>query len=84
MKHIPQHYDCFQKRVLSNILTSGANLRKYSVDNPVGEGMITIFDEIFLINMEIMVAIEFPKSAVYNVEMLIGEVPVKQKKCHIE
>jgi hypothetical protein len=39
--------------------------------------MITIFDEIFLINKEIMVAIEFPKSAVYHVEMLIGEVPEK-------
>jgi hypothetical protein len=39
--------------------------------------MITIFDEIVLINKEIMVAIEFPKSAVYHVEMLIGEVPEK-------
>jgi len=63
--------------VFINILTTGANLWKYSVDNPVGKGMITIFDEIFLINKEIMVAIEFPKSAVYHVEMLIGEVPEK-------
>lgn len=37
--------------------------------------MVTIFDEIVLINKAIMVTIKFPKSAVYDVEVLIGEVP---------
>ena len=41
--------------------------------------MVTIFEEVFLIDKEIMVAIEFPKSAVDDVEMLIGKVPEKLK-----
>ena len=46
--------------------------------------MVTIFEEVFLIDKEIMVSIELPKSAVDDVEMLIGKVPEKQRKCHVE
>ena len=42
--------------------------------------MVTIFDEIVLINIAVMVPIKFPESAVDHVKVLIGEVPEKSKE----
>lgn len=41
--------------------------------------MVTILDEIVLINKAVMVTIKFPESAVDHVKVLIGEVPEKSK-----
>lgn len=79
VKSIPSDYNIAFKKVRAGII-SETNLWKYSINNPVGKGMITIFDEIVLINKAIMVTIKFPKSAVYDVEVLIGEVPENLKE----
>ena len=41
--------------------------------------MVTIFDEIVLIDIAVMVTIKFPESAVDHVKVLIGKVPEKLK-----
>lgn len=55
-------------------------LWEYSVNNPIGKGMITISDEVLFINQKVMIGIKLPKLAVYNIEMLIGEVPECQEE----
>ena len=42
--------------------------------------MITVFDEILFIYQEIMVCIQFPELAIYDIEVLIWEVSVIQIK----
>jgi hypothetical protein len=50
-------------------------LWKYSINDPVGKGMVTIFDEVLFVYQEVMVWIKLPKLAVYNVKMFIREEP---------
>lgn len=50
------------------------NLREYSFDDPVSEGMITISDEVFSVNQEITVCVQLPEFAVYNIKMFIREI----------
>ena len=65
------------------------NLGEYSVDNPVSKSMVAIFHKVFFVNQEIMVSIELPELAVYDIEMLVWEVPsftvhrkaLMRKKC---
>ena len=47
------------------------NLGEYSVDNPVSKSMVAIFHKVFFVNQEIMVSIELPELAVYDIEMLV-------------
>ena len=47
------------------------NLGEYSVDNPVGKSMVSISHKIFFVNQEIVIRIQLPELAVYDIEMLI-------------
>lgn len=49
-------------------------LWKYSINDPVGEGMITISDEVIFVNQEIMVHVQLPEFTVYDVKMFIRKV----------
>ena len=56
------------------ILTA-RNLWKNSVNDPVSKCMVSISDEVLLIDQEIMINIKLPKFAVYHIEVLIWEKP---------
>ena len=49
-------------------------LIKYPINDFLSKGMRGVLPKIFLTDMEIMILIEFPELAVYDVEMLIREV----------
>ena len=51
------------------------NLGEYSVNNPESKSMVSISHKVFFVNKEIMIRIQLPELAVYDIEMLIWEVP---------
>ena len=55
---------------------SNTYLSEYSINNSVGKCMVTISDKILFINQEIVVRIQLPEFAVYDIKMFIREVPV--------